>query len=237
MSSLAWLAFEIKHDYLIERPRWMDTAYFTLNATSPDGATAADIPVMLRHLLEDRFGMKYHHETRQMSGYELVLVKSGLGMTQSPAPAAQRPAATGPQIEVKDGMPQFTKDAPTGQLRFGTTAEWRGRNATMKQLVGSLSDELCAPVTDATGLEGEYDYMLVYTAEPSCGKGVIVLSPPPPPPSAGATPSGNGASAPPEHPLLRDALKEELGLELRPVKNVPVDVVIIDSAEKVPTEN
>jgi uncharacterized protein (TIGR03435 family) len=36
---------------------------------------------------------------------------------------------------------------------------------------------------------------------------------------------------------LHEALKEQLGLELRPVKNVPVDVVVIDSANREPTEN
>ena len=40
-----------------------------------------------------------------------------------------------------------------------------------------------------------------------------------------------------EHPMLREALRQQLGLELRPVKNVPVDVVVVDSANKVPTEN
>ena len=39
------------------------------------------------------------------------------------------------------------------------------------------------------------------------------------------------------HPLLHEALKEQLGLELRTVKNVPVDVVVLDSANKEPTEN
>jgi uncharacterized protein (TIGR03435 family) len=48
---------------------------------------------------------------------------------------------------------------------------------------------------------------------------------------------GEGASTPLENPLLRDALREQLGLELRPVKNVSIDVVVIDSANKVPTEN
>jgi uncharacterized protein (TIGR03435 family) len=37
--------------------------------------------------------------------------------------------------------------------------------------------------------------------------------------------------------LLRDALKEQLGLEVRPVKNVALDVVVLDSASKEPTEN
>jgi len=37
--------------------------------------------------------------------------------------------------------------------------------------------------------------------------------------------------------LIRDAVREQLGLELRAVKNVAVDVVVLDSAKKEPTEN
>jgi uncharacterized protein (TIGR03435 family) len=37
--------------------------------------------------------------------------------------------------------------------------------------------------------------------------------------------------------LLHQALKEQLGLEVMPMKNVPIDVVVLDSANKQPTEN
>jgi hypothetical protein len=38
-------------------------------------------------------------------------------------------------------------------------------------------------------------------------------------------------------PLLPEAVREQLGLELKPVKNVPIDVVVLDSANQAPTEN
>jgi uncharacterized protein (TIGR03435 family) len=53
----------------------------------------------------------------------------------------------------------------------------------------------------------------------------------------GGVPITTLPDGPLDHPLLRDALREQLGLELRPVKNVPLDVVVLDSANKVPTEN
>ena len=61
--------------------------------------------------------------------------------------------------------------------------------------------------------------------------GGIVVSP------GGGTPVTELPDGPLDHPLLSDALREQLGLELRPVKNVPVDVVVLDSANKQPTEN
>jgi len=233
LGGLVGEAFGIKRGYEIKTLSWMDTEYFTINATPPEGATNADVPIMLRHLLEDRFALKYHHETRQMSGYELVVVKSGLGLTKSPVPASQRPTVTGPPIEIgKDGMPHLSKDAGSNELRIGANAEWRGRNETMKQMADQLVNKLGAPVMDATGLEGEYDFTLLYTPE-----AVRVFSLPSSPATPNPTAGGDEASAPMEHPLLRDALREQLGLELKPVKNISFDVVIIDSANKVPTEN
>jgi uncharacterized protein (TIGR03435 family) len=39
------------------------------------------------------------------------------------------------------------------------------------------------------------------------------------------------------NPLLRDALQIQLGLKVQPVKDVLVEVVVLDSARKEPTEN
>ncbi len=63
--SLAFQAFGKKHAFELQSPQWMWSAYFTINATLPEGATKADLPIMIQHLLEDRFDLKYHHETRQ----------------------------------------------------------------------------------------------------------------------------------------------------------------------------
>ena len=181
---------------------------------------------MIRHLLEDRFALKYHYETRRISGYELVVAKSGPRLAKSAEPAPDPSASKGLMIEVKNGVPQFSRDAGSGQLYAGTTAWWRGRNKTMQSLASDLSDRLYVPVTDATGLTDEYDYTLTYTP------GEEMYGPRYVPPA-----DGEMASAPLEHPLLRDALREQLGLELRPVKNVSIDVVVVDSANKEPTEN
>lgn len=243
-SAMAGMAFGIKQNYEVECPHWMDSTFFTINATLPEGATKADLPIMFQHLLEDRFGIVFHHETRQMAGYELVVAKSGAKFAKSVGSAPDNPANNSPSaampfspgIEFKNGVPQFTKDARSGQLWFGSTAMWHGRDRTMKALASDLAAQFDGPVMDATGLEGEYDYMLTFTPVPR-STGGIVVSPLPPPASPNPTSGGDEASVPMEHPLLRDALREQLGLELRPVKNVSIDVVIIDSANKMPTDN
>ena len=111
----------------------------------------------------------------------------------------------------------------------------RGRSETMKWLASSLSGRLKVPVADATGLEGEYDFSMTYAMTPDVmapptGRASI-LSPPPP-----ALESAEAAT-PSSLPSLWDAIQKQLGLKLEQVKNVPVEVVVLERANKDPTEN
>jgi uncharacterized protein (TIGR03435 family) len=56
---------------------------------------------------------------------------------------------------------------------------------------------------------------------------------------AGPPPDGGGGAPAPSDsngPTLMTALQEQLGLKLEPKKG-PIDLLVIDSLEKVPTEN
>jgi uncharacterized protein (TIGR03435 family) len=234
LAALVMKAFNLKQPYQIGYPQWMLSSYFSINATIPDGATKADLPIMIRHLLEDRFALKYHHETRQVTGYELVVAKSGAKLEKSATPEFDGSKLGGSGFEVKNGMPHFGKDAGSMDVCFSGNGSlgcaMHGRNRTMGTLAADLANKMDAPVTDATELEGGYDYTVVFSQEPSSSSGIAV-SP------GGGTPVTTLPDTPPERPFLRDALREQLGLELRLVKNLPVDVVVVDSANKVPTEN
>jgi uncharacterized protein (TIGR03435 family) len=62
-------------DYALKAPAWLDTARFDLNAKLPaDGPKDHyPMPEMLRALLVERFGLKWHEESSTVSGYELVI--------------------------------------------------------------------------------------------------------------------------------------------------------------------
>jgi uncharacterized protein (TIGR03435 family) len=235
LAGLAWEAFEIKYEFQIEYPGWMASTYFFVNAALPEGATKADLPIMIQHLLEDRFGLVFHREIQQMKGFELVMVKSGPQLAKSAAPAPDASTVKGPQIEFKKGEPQYTKDARSGQMLTLTAARWHGRNKTMKDLATELAKNLGGPVMDATGLEGDYDYDLVFTPERNANTGSGIMMGPLP--SGGSSGAAVGEDVPTQHPFLRDALQQQLGLKLQPSKTVPVNVVVVDSAKRTPTEN
>lgn len=228
LAGLAMTAFGKKHGYEIDCPQWMGASDYRIDATFPPGATEADLPIMIQHLLEDRFGLVYHHETRQMAGYELVVAKSGARLAPSSGPV---PAQSGGNdgIEFENGVPRFTKDAGSGELYVRAGAIWRGRNYTTADLAAHLATYLHAPVTDATGLHGAYDYTLTFTPEAEGVQGSVIAVGPAAPTLA--------EDRSPAYPLLRDALAEQLGLKLQSVKHVSVDVLVIDSANKKPAEN
>jgi uncharacterized protein (TIGR03435 family) len=101
---------------------------------------------------------------------------------------------------------------------------------TMDGLAAQFSLRFDRAVIDQTGLKGKYDFKLRY--DPSSmpgGRGgpyrMIKEGPGP-----GPVPEGD----PP--PSIFNALQEQLGLKLEARKG-PVDLLVIDRVEKMPTEN
>jgi uncharacterized protein (TIGR03435 family) len=100
-------------------------------------------------------------------------------------------------------------------------------------LADMLSNRLDGPVIDKTGLTGNFDFTLEFAPEPGMGVGPLGALPPPPNPDPGQ-PAGLGA---PDQPTgLFTAVQEQLGLKLERKKG-PLDVWVVDRAEKVPAEN
>jgi len=81
-------------------------------------------------------------------------------------------------------------------------------------------------VVDRTGLTGTYEIRLEF----SDGLRTPSLQ-------AGGETGAPVASDPGEAPSIFTALEKQLGLKLQRVKDVAVDVLVIDNADKVPTEN
>jgi uncharacterized protein (TIGR03435 family) len=88
-----------------------------------------------------------------------------------------------------------------------------------------LEGEVGRPVRDMTGLTGEYDFQVEYTPDFSRVPGN-------PPPVVGQ--SADSASEPGSN--LATAIQQQLGLRLVSA-TAKLDVVVIDRAERVPSDN
>jgi len=79
-------------DYALKAPSWLDTSKFDLNARLPANepvnqkaaANQNPVPEMMKALLIERFGLKWHEELQTVSGYELVPGKKVLAQPSSP---------------------------------------------------------------------------------------------------------------------------------------------------------
>jgi len=227
--------------YQVIGPDWLDIERFDIAATIPEGATKDDVKLMLQNLLAERFHLTLHHESRELPLYELTVAKNGPKMKPSvedpnPAPEQRVPLPTG-----KDGLPQL-QPGRRGMMMMSRPggAHMAANLQTLAMFAQILSSQLRSPVVDKTGLTGTYDFVLDFTLDRFQGfDGLGGPPPPPPPPAAGASAApGAPLAAPPqdEAPSIFVALQEQLGLRLEKKKG-PVDVLVIDHADKVPTEN
>ena len=91
--------------------------------------------------------------------------------------------------------------------------ELTAKKSSMDEFAEWMSRELELPVIDVTGIKGSYDFLLNTRRKTPTGLPVWT-----------------------NIPILSLAIQEQLGLRLEK-RTAPVDVVIIDRAERVPTEN
>jgi uncharacterized protein (TIGR03435 family) len=88
-----------------------------------------------------------------------------------------------------------------------------------------------APVIDATGLEGGYDFTLTFSLIPPAQLATMLANRPP-----DAAGGANGAADPIGGVSIFEAVEKQLGLKLVEQKR-PVSVLVIDHIEQQPTDN
>jgi uncharacterized protein (TIGR03435 family) len=227
LANLVSTAYKLSY-YQLSAPDWMKDPFatFDLNARVPEGATKDDFNVMMQNLLADRFKLVVHRETREIQQYDLVVAKNGPKFKESPPPAPKADPAgdakKGPAGPVKlgnDGYPVIPGGAG------GAFMQGRARiyfpQMTMQLLAAQLSGQLGKPVTDATGLKGKYAIGMFWASDNAAGAA----------PDPGGVPTASDPA-----PTLMQALQDQLGLRLESKKG-PVEFVVVDHAEKAPTEN
>lgn len=241
LSMLLSQAYALK-PYQLPRTTELASERFNIVAKVPRGTTNDQFRIMQQNLLVERFKLRIHYEKKEMPMYELAVGKNGSKLKKSvgepPPRASSVPppspyAAGGPKLD-KDGFPLFPAGVPAMMSINGRT-RWQAVRQTMQQIANVLSSQVAIPVTDATGLDGKYDFVLSWATDGMGGPmGREETSPPSSetgvPELLATTPAGNAG------PTLSDALQQQLGLKLEQKKG-PVDVLVIDHIEKVPTAN
>jgi uncharacterized protein (TIGR03435 family) len=114
---------------------------------------------------------------------------------------------------VAKGGPKLTPDKDAPSNWYFNTYEFKFHYQTPEQVAKNVGFAIKQPVVDHTGLTGTYDGDVKYAPQDT----------PTDPPYA-------------DRPSIFTAVQEQLGLKLVPQK-VPVDYLVIDHVDKIPTEN
>jgi uncharacterized protein (TIGR03435 family) len=194
----------------------LEDAAFDVTAVVPAGATREQFKVMLQNLLAGRFALKTHIESRDFPAYELVVAKGGFRLKEAipgaPTPQSDEQDSTGGWPGLRPNRPDM---ASIGSNSGGyNLVRLKGREQTIMALARFLPSPGYLPIIDKTGLTGVYSFALEYTRD-----------------VPGATPD-----TPPIVPDLNTVLQRQLGLQLV-WKKLPFDVVVVDTFNKLPTEN
>jgi len=158
---VSWVVSEAFHlqPYEFSAPQWMEDTRFDVAAKIPPGTTQEAFQAMLRNLLAERFQLKAHREKKEMQVYELAIAKGGVKFKE--AVLKDAPHADEPQGKMKqdsDGFPVLA--AGTTMAIMPGHARIRSENKALGWFAEMLSGQLQAPVLDATGLRGNYDFVV-----------------------------------------------------------------------------
>jgi uncharacterized protein (TIGR03435 family) len=182
-------AYDLQSFQFAGGPSWLDTEMYNIVATTGTGDKIPpdQLKTLLKNLLADRFQLKVHWETRQTNIYALVVAKNG-------------------PIFKEDSDPQ--KESGINTSKGAHQGRMIGTKEPLSILASNVGNQLGRIVLDKTGLQGKYDWTLVWDPDP-------------------APDSTN--------PSIFTALQEQLGLKLDPQKG-PMETLVIDNADH-PSEN
>jgi uncharacterized protein (TIGR03435 family) len=240
-------------------PPWIESERYDVQATadcSGGAISRQQVQPMVRSMLEDRFQLKAHIETRDLPVYNLVVGRDGAKVKRSEdqtpvtptqvqppqlcAPLPPAPTNTPPPLipPGQRGSP-FDPNSPVPRGFMGASFSQsmfmlRGSAVPLSNMIGMMQQQVGRPVIDKTELKGLYDFVIRFSPE-GLNSSFSQLQAQPPPPLPGGAPAGPGA-APAGEPLpsIFTAL-QEIGLRLESTK-APLEVLVIDSVQR-PTEN
>jgi uncharacterized protein (TIGR03435 family) len=210
-------AFGVQDYQLVGDAPWLASEHYDVQATTTGNTSVQQMEgPMLQALLDERFKLAVHRETRELPVYELVAAKGGAKLQ-----ASKEGSCTPYSVD----SPPPPAPAPGQKLNYcglhlsedGLNRAIDGTGVTMEVFAATLSrnytSNLGRNVIDHTAMPGTFDVHLNWAIDPL------------------TAPVGAVPPAPIPGPSLFDALQDQLGLRLQSGKG-PVEVLVIDHVER-----
>jgi uncharacterized protein (TIGR03435 family) len=138
------VAYEIQSVRIEGGPGWIDSDQFEILARAEDPETTdKQVRVMLQALLEERFKLRIHRETKILPSYTLRTTPGGARLEQAQ----------------QEGTDRCDRTMEAGRY------ELECRHVQIVTLTNALAILLRGPVVDQTGLKGDYDFVLSWEGD------------------------------------------------------------------------
>ena len=139
------VAFQIQNAQIIGGPSWLDTDRYDIEAKTgrAEKIKPGELNPLIRSLLTERFHLKFHKDTRELTVFALVVAKD--------RPRLKTAEGEGSAMNTTGGSGKESRLSATG--------------ASMALLAGYVGNRLGRIVVDKTGLNGSYDFTLNWAQE------------------------------------------------------------------------
>ncbi|HSY36611.1 MAG TPA: TIGR03435 family protein [Acidobacteriaceae bacterium] len=153
LADLIMFAYRVQRQQILGAPDWIEKDRYDISATpDQEGTPNADqVRLMIRKFLADRFQMKFHHETRELSAFVLTVGKDGPKLKPS------QPNGNLHGIGIQP--------AKSGAMLFANNSPIPAFTSFLQSMM------LDRPVVDQTGLTGRYDLTITFTPDDSLFNG------------------------------------------------------------------
>jgi uncharacterized protein (TIGR03435 family) len=195
-------------------PAWIYSAYYVIDARAAGKTDKGAMEGgMLQRLLEERFQLKVHRETREVPTYALSVVKGG--------PKLQS-ATEGSCIPPDYSSYPWRQPLPPGKRYCDSRIGRKGSNtalimeeATIDSFSKLLSLVMDRPIIDKSGIAGKYNFQLEFATDKTTSGGGLPAPPSDQPPAAS----------------IFAVMEQQLGLKLEGARG-PREFLVIDHVER-----
>ncbi len=156
LSDIIQEAYSVR-DFQIVGPDWLGTLTYAVDAVMPAGATKDSARLMLRTMLEERFGLRFHREQKDVPVYALVEAKGGSKLHEISDPSQAKLRA----VSTSTGQGRANAGGGPGHIWAAATS--------LDNLANNLSFHTDRPVLNLTNLKGLYEIEMQWTPEEGAG--------------------------------------------------------------------
>jgi uncharacterized protein (TIGR03435 family) len=209
VTDLIFHAYNLRPYQIPDKPDWAHSEHYDIQAKAAGNLSWAEMMPMLQSLLENRFQLKSHWETKELPVFFISAAKGGIKLKPSTAHCIRfdtgAPARTVAEAQTSQPICKAGQVSGGG----GEKRRWIAENASINDVTYVLSNLLGRKVIDKTEFTGRFDFDLEFSSDPL----------------------KTDATVPP----LITVMQEELGLRVES-GNGPVEIFVIDQIEH-PAEN